>query len=498
MLNYDEMSIMIPEPLAFPRAAYADALGTHAALLERYRDDLLTQAREEGAPDEPFCFISDAAGLIVPREKGVDVTIVPRAHAVERMRKYHGVCRALFLHRGALDFPVVVVARGVISLHTFAIEDPDGTPRLALVSRDEVVEPRKQEHREHGPWTITRWVAHDREARYAWRPTPAEPASREETVARVMALRGAFLRERIAAFLQEGNRPDETFAHFSSSTHAGDRVLVLDRRAYKPLTLFYPGIRAVLDEPGDPRKVPVVLDTRRWGALFWIDPDGPRHAPEPALFEDKWRTWASPRRTPPPFDDFDEPPEGPAEALPEAPPAAPPPAPEKKPKRPPVDLFEFLESDRDRGGGRPARHAARRRGRIARWRGWGSTRRRSARWGRGSGSRWCWRCSTRRTRRPRPRRRESPPKAGDDAPSRSRFHIKLRALEPMGWRGHPGQQTVRTGVVVAEPVGAPPPAGQLGVPESVTVASAAWAFDAVSHAPSVVRVTTWLWHRVSP
>jgi hypothetical protein len=44
----------------------------------------------------------------------------------------------------------VVWARGLVSLHTLEGEDPRGTPRIAVVSRDDVVEPRKQVHREQG------------------------------------------------------------------------------------------------------------------------------------------------------------------------------------------------------------------------------------------------------------------------------------------------------------------------------------------------------------
>src|SRR5262249_54042603 len=153
MLLFSTTSIMIPEPLAFPRAQWADPLRAHAQLLSRCEGELLHKAREEGEPREPFCFLSDAAALVAARATAATVDFMSGRHAVDATRKPHGVCRELFLDRGGFRFPVIVAARGVISLHTLEVADPRGAPRLVVVSRDDVVEPREQEHRERGPWT---------------------------------------------------------------------------------------------------------------------------------------------------------------------------------------------------------------------------------------------------------------------------------------------------------------------------------------------------------
>jgi hypothetical protein len=357
MLPFDGTSIMVPEPLVFPRQPYAEALDVHAQLLARYEGVILSKAQEEGTDDDPFCFLSEKAGTIIPRPKGVAVDVLPRPHAATMMRKYHGILRELFLDRGALRFPVVVLARGVISLHTLAIEDPRGTPRLVVVSRNDVMEPQKQEHREEGPWIITRWVAHDREPRYAWRPTPVEPASREEAIDRVLALRGALLQEEVEAFLRSGKSPGETFAYMKSGV-LGDSCSVSARLGRCPLTWRYPKIEQVLATPADPRYVTVFLDGHEWGALWWMDPHATEGgaAPPPRIVES--RAWSMTDDVDtddglPSDDDDDDDDEAPPEAPPATPqpgpaapgpaqPEAPPPAPEK-PRRQ-LSAMEMVEA----------------------------------------------------------------------------------------------------------------------------------------------------------
>jgi hypothetical protein len=278
---FSTTSIMVPEPLAFPRAQWADAIAFHAGLLERHLGQIFAEAREAGGPGDPFCFLSDEAAIVAARSTGLVVDLVPRPDAALMTHKRHGICRELYLDRGPFAFPAVVSARGVVSLHTLEVEDPRGTPRIAVVSRDDVVEPRKQEHREQGGWIVTRWVGHDREARYAWRPAPKEPASREETIERVMALRGAMLRREIAAYLRDGHAPEDTFARVQSSI-LGDKILVSMRGAHRAFTcLFYPEIDAAIEEATDPHHVPVILDAREWSALLWILPDDAEGSPAP-------------------------------------------------------------------------------------------------------------------------------------------------------------------------------------------------------------------------
>jgi hypothetical protein len=278
---FSTTSIMVPEPLAFPRAQWADAVAFHAGLLERHLGEIFAEARKGGGPDDPFCFLSDEAAIVAARARGLVVELTPRPHAALLTHKWHGICRELYLGRGPFAFPAVVVARGVVSLHTLEVEDPHGTPRIAVVSRDDVVEPLKQEHREKGGWIVTRWVGHDREARYAWRPAPKDPASREETIERVMALRGAVLRREIAAYLRAGHAPEDTFARMQSNI-LGDRILVSMRGAHRAFTcLFYPEIDAAIEAATDPHHVPVILDARGWSALLWILPDDAEGSPAP-------------------------------------------------------------------------------------------------------------------------------------------------------------------------------------------------------------------------
>jgi hypothetical protein len=63
---------------------------------------------------------------------------------------------------------------------------------------------------------------------------------------------------------------------------------------------------------------------------------------------------------------------------------------------------------------------------------------------------------------------------------------------------HPGQQIVTEGVVTTDPVGLPPPAEHVGVPEGLVVACAERALDLTTHWPTVVRVPTELPHESSP
>lgn len=166
-------SLLIPEPLPFPRAPYADALETHARLLRRFEPELLLGVRRICGGEPAQDIVHGHVGLIVVRATGVTADVVPRARAAADTARFHGIARALHPTPEPLRLQVVVRARSVLSLHTFELEDPDSAaPRLRLVSRDDVVEPLKQDHRSEGAWTITRWVAHDREARYAWRPRP--------------------------------------------------------------------------------------------------------------------------------------------------------------------------------------------------------------------------------------------------------------------------------------------------------------------------------------
>jgi hypothetical protein len=270
---------MVPEPLAFPRAPYADALATHAKLLARYEETLLAEPRRFGDDGAPFAFVRDHVGLVLARPTGVAVNMVPRAQAIELTGNFHGISRALYLSPGAFHFRVVVMARSLVSLHTLEVEGAhdDGTaaPRLRVTSRDDVVEPRKQKHRDEGPWTITRWVAFDREPRYAWRPTPTEPASRDETVDRLLALYEGHIRQRLQDFLRAGHSLAEAFVYVRSTGSAGDSVSVFERRAHRAITWGHPEISGTLDETEHPSHAPLFLYTSGWGALRWIDPCAP-------------------------------------------------------------------------------------------------------------------------------------------------------------------------------------------------------------------------------
>jgi len=266
----DGLCFLIPEALAFPRAPYADALETHAKLLAQFQDQLFADARTLGGEDAPFAFLYDYVGLVWAGTKGVKAEMAPRSVAIDRTSALHGICRPLHLVPEGYRFHVVVSARGLASLHTLEIEDACGdAPRLQVVSRHDAFEPRKQEHRAADGHTVTRWVAFDREPRYAWRPTPPEPASQDEIADRLVAFYEAPLRRAIQCFLRAGHAPEDAYVQFGAKGARGDRILVSPRT--HAFTLGYPSIgHAILEEPARPGFTPVFVNAVRWGALRWI------------------------------------------------------------------------------------------------------------------------------------------------------------------------------------------------------------------------------------
>ena len=153
--------------------------------------------------------------------------MAPRSVAIDLTSALHGICRPLHLVPEGYRFHVVVGARGLASLHTLEIEDAHGdAPRLRVVSRDDAVEPRKQEHRETDDHTVTRWVAFDREPRYAWRPTPPAPASQDEIADRLIAFYDAPIRREIQSFLSAGHAPEDACVQIGTWVSRGDRLRV--------------------------------------------------------------------------------------------------------------------------------------------------------------------------------------------------------------------------------------------------------------------------------
>ncbi len=335
---------MFPEPLPFPRAPYADSLAVHAKLLANFGDRLFAEARAFGVEGSPFEHLHDYVGRIAPASMGVVVDMVPRRQAIELTRDLHGISRALYLIPPRFHFRLLIVARGLVSLHTLEIEGAQtDASRLRVVSRDDVVEPRKQKHRDAGAYTVTRWVAFDREPRYAWRLTPTEPTSWEESADRLLALYEGQVREHLQGYLAAGNSPAETLVQVSSSTR-GDGIRAFDRPMHSLVTWFYPRIARAISEAERPDHVPLLLRGNDWGALRWIPVDAPDGgAPPPSIVEAL--TLPPDRGAPEPDEDeeadadeeagADE--EGAAPTEPPAPAAA-------KPKRRPteVELVEVL------------------------------------------------------------------------------------------------------------------------------------------------------------
>ncbi len=337
----DELCFLVPDPLTFPRAPYADALELHAKLLARFEGQLFADAQTFGVEDAPFFFLHDYVGAVWVGGKGVTAGMVPRGDAIERTSALHGICRPLYLTRPGYGFHVVVVARGLASLHTLEIEDARGdAPRLRVVSRDDAFEPRKQEHREIDGYTITRWVAFDREPRYAWRPTPPEPASLDEVADRLIAFYDATLRRELQSFLSPGRAPEDAFVLFRTRGHRGDRILVFPRE--QAFALGYASIQsAILEEPARPGYTPVFVYASGWGALRWIPVDPPAGAaPPPGILAHLQMPFA-PREPEEDEAEEDEAEEDEAEAAP--PPEAAPPAPARPRSRErDIDLVEAI------------------------------------------------------------------------------------------------------------------------------------------------------------
>jgi hypothetical protein len=275
LTGFGPPAILIPEPIAFPRAAYTAALAHHAELLALHQDSLLFQARTFGPRDQPpLAFIDQLAGLIEVRRDSTQVLVVRRAQLVAELPDYRGVVRALHLNPGAWRLRVVVLAEGVVSLHTLEVDRSGAargpSPRLVVVARDVVVEPSQQKHRREGPWTITRWATPDG-PRYAWVPTPAEPPSGEEAIDRALALYGVEVRRRVWDFMRRGYGASDAFVQLMSSELLGDSIGVIPRRNHIALTALRPTISRAIDADTRPGWVPLFFHGSRWMGLRWIE-----------------------------------------------------------------------------------------------------------------------------------------------------------------------------------------------------------------------------------
>ncbi|HEY6463988.1 MAG TPA: hypothetical protein VIY73_27650, partial [Polyangiaceae bacterium] len=141
-------------PIAFPRELFADALASHARLVDEHAADLVAAPLDHAPPgaDEPdevdllvehYCM--HHAVILLARE-GTRVEIhrwtPPEASwAVQRCR---GIVRTMMLQAPYETGYLVVVADGVASLHRVRGVSPKRVgdrPRIAIVERDIVVEP---------------------------------------------------------------------------------------------------------------------------------------------------------------------------------------------------------------------------------------------------------------------------------------------------------------------------------------------------------------------
>jgi hypothetical protein len=152
--------------------------------------------------------------------------------------------------------------------------EPRISPRLEVVERDLVVEPLRQEHRECGEATVTRWLTPKGSARWSWVRAPRPPATPDEAIDRLLS----HCEKRVGLALEEALEQKTVGAPlvWLQSTRSGESVLVFDRRSLGSLphslvTEGTPEIERLLAREHRPGLVPVYIRTWRVAGLRWID-----------------------------------------------------------------------------------------------------------------------------------------------------------------------------------------------------------------------------------
>jgi hypothetical protein len=269
-------TITLPAPLAFPREPFAAALAEHARLLQEHAERLLLLSRELATSQYPPLPVVDLAAVIAARpDAEAEVRVEQRGDIAHYVAHYRGVLRPLLFRSEAPQLPIVVIARGAISLHVATIAPAicgDRAPhRLVVDPACLAVEPLVQEHRtsDLGPLLVTRWMHPDREARYAWVTIPPEPESDEEATDRVLGHYGPLAQERLRTFLSVNARAVKPIVLVMSVPDYGDGVHVTGADELSSMRDEFPAILHAIDAHRDEEYVPVLVFMGKKAALRW-------------------------------------------------------------------------------------------------------------------------------------------------------------------------------------------------------------------------------------
>ena len=265
----------MPPVVEFPRELFTEALAEHARLLDARLDAILTAPVDGAGPDDD----SNARNV-----SGIDLTCTLLAsdgstHELHKwntkdasyvVQRCHGIARRLMQEPEETTTYVVVVARGVASLHLLRGVEPKkgGDPeRLEVAERDLVVEPWDQWHwrTKHAVYTWWRTPLGELVAsRAEWRLRPRKWV---EVVDALVALYEPEVRGRIARY--ERQNPKRRALGIIHTSDGGDDLRVVDRFEGDA---WVEGFPAILDAVGraHPGFDPVIVDEYTAAGLRWL------------------------------------------------------------------------------------------------------------------------------------------------------------------------------------------------------------------------------------
>lgn len=272
-------SFDIPDPIAFPREPFADALARHEALVRARLDALLARELDGQSRNEVLDSIHDDVGEIsVLGSARPHVWVGGRNPLARHFPNLSGIRRRILTQADRLRLDVVVHTDDLISIRETelrVVRHADGTWKLALVleSPEVIHEPTHQELTRSTPLAVVRWQARAG-ADVHETTTRLLPPKRtdDEAIDRFFAVREA----RVRRALWESRR-DPTlrggFVWLQDSWLLGIRVSVVGPSGpFMFMALHeYPRIQqAISARRRDPRWYPVLVDRWHYAGLRWL------------------------------------------------------------------------------------------------------------------------------------------------------------------------------------------------------------------------------------
>jgi hypothetical protein len=308
---FHERSYLVAPPIDFPRELFAMELAEHAALLEEHLDALLGALRDDRRPAErddhedgddgeasdggrTVGSIDLTSSLLV--SDGAEVEIhtwgaTELSYVVQRCR---GIVRKLMEAPGIDSTYVVVVARGVATMHRLVLVEPKrgDRPRLDVAERDLVVEPWDQWHRPDGRAVITWWRTPLGELAASRVVRPPAPRSPAEVLDAVVALYEPSVRRGIDAYVREN--PKRRGLAVVVTSRGGDDLYFVDRfEGDAWLSGFPEVVRAA--EKHHPGFDPVIVDASGdFAGVRWVRVGGSRDTSAPEGMVVPRRGWSWP------------------------------------------------------------------------------------------------------------------------------------------------------------------------------------------------------------